>query len=386
MVSLISPGGLKRLALVAAFALAACSVGVGPRHVPLDRFDYNQAIAMSAHEQLLLNIVRLRYRDPINFLEVQSVLTSYNVDRGVSLASAIGLDSGPFDEALSGAASGLMSDTPTVTYAPLQGSDYAHRLLTPIPPETLVLLAHAGWSIERLMLCCVDRVGDVSNARSATGPMPSVIPDNREFRGIARALRAVQATDELTTDLMNGADGDDRTRVVLTFPQDDDRLREFEAMLARLSIAERAPADSSDGRPVFAVELTDTATRDGAALNGGTRPLLLRGRALLGVLYALSQLVETPDAHVADGVAYSPNTADPDAQWDVVMGGYFRVRTSPRRPDNAFVAVRYRSHWYYIDDTDHDTKATFDLVGHLFALQSAGADGGTPLLTVSAGR
>ena len=37
-------------------------------------------------------------------------------------------------------------------------------------------------------------------------------------------------------------------------------------------------------------------------------------------------------------------------------------------PPTAYVAVKYRGYWYYIDDRDQESKATFALV-----LQSAGS-------------
>jgi hypothetical protein len=38
--------------------------------VPPDRFDYNEALARSSKEQLLINLVRLRYDDVPVFLAV----------------------------------------------------------------------------------------------------------------------------------------------------------------------------------------------------------------------------------------------------------------------------------------------------------------------------
>ena len=50
-------------------ALAACR-SIGPSTVPRDQFNYNQAIADSTEEQLLLNLVRLRYAETPVFLKV----------------------------------------------------------------------------------------------------------------------------------------------------------------------------------------------------------------------------------------------------------------------------------------------------------------------------
>jgi hypothetical protein len=62
-----------RAAALAAAALAGCS-SIGPPHVVRDRFDYAEAISCSWKENMLLNLVRLRYADAPLFLDVSSVV------------------------------------------------------------------------------------------------------------------------------------------------------------------------------------------------------------------------------------------------------------------------------------------------------------------------
>jgi hypothetical protein len=58
------------------------------------------------------------------------------------------------------------------------------------------------------------------------------------------------------------------------------------------------------------------------------------------------------------------------------------------RASSAYVAVNYRGQWFYINDSDQQSKATFALVlGVLrldFARQKIGTTG--PVLTLPAGR
>src|SRR6476646_7054321 len=63
-------------ALALCLSLGGCHA-LGPRQVPLDRFDYNTAVANSSNEQMLLNLVRLRYSEVPVFLALNSVLTQY---------------------------------------------------------------------------------------------------------------------------------------------------------------------------------------------------------------------------------------------------------------------------------------------------------------------
>ncbi len=361
-------------ALAAVLAASACAGG-GDDAMLADRFNYNEAVAASAREQLLLNIVRLRYRDPVAFLEVSSVVTQYVESRTGGLSTALGLDDGPFAETLGLSASVRLEERPTISYAPLQGADYAERLLSPIAPETIFLLSQAGWSLERLMLCCVDSFGEKTNARSATGPTPDILPDNASFRSVAADLRALQTAGAYSVDIETaegtGEDAPSSHRVVLSFRFDGREGARARALADRIEL----PAD----RPVL--EVTDVV-RDQAASDA----FLIRGRAFLGVLYALSQAVEVPSEHVAAGfvTTATPQPGGPQS-WEEVLGGIFRVSSSDSRPDNAFVAVAYRDHWFYIPDDDLDAKSTFDLIGHIFALQTSVGDGRTPLLTINAG-
>src|SRR5260370_28330553 len=69
---------------VASLALAGCSAQLGPRTIPSARTDYGAALVHSWDEQLLLNLVRLRYRDNPLFLEVGSVVAHYSLAAGAN--------------------------------------------------------------------------------------------------------------------------------------------------------------------------------------------------------------------------------------------------------------------------------------------------------------
>ena len=50
------------------------------------------------------------------------------------------------------------------------------------------------------------------------------------------------------------------------------------------------------------------------------------------------------------------------------------------------MAINYRDYWFYIEDSDLESKTTFNLMTLIFALQAAPSDGAGPLLTVNTGR
>jgi hypothetical protein len=63
----LKPPGRKRMLLLflpLPLLLAGCALRVGPKRLPHERFDYSAAIATSWKEQMLTNLVKVRYADP----------------------------------------------------------------------------------------------------------------------------------------------------------------------------------------------------------------------------------------------------------------------------------------------------------------------------------
>ena len=71
--------------------------------------------------------------------------------------------------------------------------------------------------------------------------------------------------------------------------------------------------------------------------------------------------------------------------WNRVTDGLKRIRSSSARPKNAAVAVRYRDSWFFIEDSDLDSKSTFSMLAQLYSLQAGGSAGLTPVLTLPVG-
>ncbi|MBY0231256.1 MAG: hypothetical protein K2W96_18395, partial [Gemmataceae bacterium] len=115
----------------------------------------------------------------------------------------------------------------------------------------------------------------------------------------------------------------------------------------------------------------------------GVKVIDLETRSLLQVLFFVSHGVEVPPEHLAAGAART--TLDGSAfDYRRVLGGLFKVRSSccRKRPENTAVAVRYRDCWYWIDERDHDTRATFALLLCLSRLEVGTKGGGAPVLTL----
>ncbi|MGH7498749.1 MAG: hypothetical protein ACREL3_07855 [Gemmatimonadales bacterium] len=365
------PAAIRRLTAFPLLLLAAgCFSNFGPGTVPAARFDYNQRIAQSWNEQLLLNLVRLRYRDTPYFLEVGTVLAQYQIVRHASAAASIGVGGGE-GSAVGPSIGADFAESPTITYQPLQGEEFVRRLLEPVPGETLMLLAGSGWSVERLLICCVNAINGIANVPSAAGPTPSVARVDPRFRSAARLLRRLQSSGRLQP--VRGPGGQPEGRVAITPPDSTQ------------------PADTTTLDSLASLLRLDRAARelDITVDQGVERPaeLRLRLRSLLGAMFYLSQAVDVPEGDARAGLVTTSQMPDGTAaDWPALMGGIFRVRSSETRPNGAFTSVRYRGHWFYIDDADLESKTTFGLLLNLFSLQSAQSRAAQPLLTVPAGQ
>jgi hypothetical protein len=100
------------------------------------------------------------------------------------------------------------------------------------------------------------------------------------------------------------------------------------------------------------------------------------------MLYFLAQAVEVPEPDRQKGkVIITRDDSGEPFDWSRVLGNALRVRSQPSRPAEAAAAVRYRDQWFYIDDADLESKATFSILSQVFAVQAV-----IPVLTLPIGR
>jgi len=99
--------------------------------VPADRFNYNEAISRSQKEQMLLNILRLRYRDIPVFLSVAYILTQYSYTGSIGASGTAVLEPSTVAASNIGGSANLgYTERPTITYTPLTGSEFARRIFS----------------------------------------------------------------------------------------------------------------------------------------------------------------------------------------------------------------------------------------------------------------
>jgi hypothetical protein len=101
---------------------------------------------------------------------------------------------------------------------------------------------------------------------------------------------------------------------------------------------------------------------------------------MLQIMGAIASYVEIPDAHLQDRSAM-PAFVDVTGQSQVRRA---RIRSGKERPEQAYATVRYRDHWYWVDESDAMTKRAFTAVMFFFTLADTGTSERLPLITIPA--
>jgi len=138
----------KSIVVLLSTCIASCS-SIGPIMVPRDRVEYTDAIGHSWEQQTLLNIVKLRYGHAPVFLSITQIVTGYQFQGTASaelIASTFNPATNAFGFSGTTSAEGQYTDRPSIIYAPLTGVDFLQKLMTPIPPSTILFLPQAGAS------------------------------------------------------------------------------------------------------------------------------------------------------------------------------------------------------------------------------------------------
>ena len=370
--------------------ISGCSVG--PQMLQDVYLSYNDRVRATADEELLLNIVRLRYLDTIEFLAINSISAqaSFNVTLGAEITSN-NIDSTLIIPELH------YSDRPTFSFSPQRGTEFAKRLVEPINIDTLAYLAASDWPIKILMHLLVKEINGIVN--ESQGDMESFYKIANTLGDLQKKHKLLIAFTEhqkpisapIENNLLKPSDLISAAKAGYTFIPDTDGLhvRLFQPKPQPIMLLRTTPPESRDILKQLGVMKTDDEPielRAGSKrdLNSATYDNLhLRTRSVLGAIVYLTQGVAPPQSHIDRNLTFStwPFPGPNNDKIDKV----FKVQASSSRPQ-ASLAVQYRGHWFYIDETDLTSKATFLVLSEIYRLALIGSDQSqAPLLTLPLG-
>jgi hypothetical protein len=348
-------------AVLMTLLLGGCAQ-LGPQVLVSGRPQYNIAVQQTEAQQLLLNIVRQRYNDPILFLDVTSISSGFSREASSSLLGAFGSGS---DSGV-GTLGGRVAENPYIFYTPNTGEKFVRQMLSPTDLRTVALLLQAGWSIERVLLLLGESANRLFN-RSIDGAGGD---RHSSFLEVAGALRDLQRKGQLIVGLEPGEqEGEPALTLIVT----EDAV----SSASYLTVCEAIQV-ACDGEPLR------LRRAFGSPADGKT--LALATRSLFSAIYHLSRHVDAPEADVQAGIASpAPDISNDSSASSTALRRLFHVRSSVDEPDGASVKVFYRNAWFYIADNDLDSKTTFALLSMLITLQSGDVSRAMPVVTLPAG-
>ena len=419
---------MQRLGLLVLLMFATLTSGCsfGPKALERTQGLYAESVQKLEEEQTLRELVLLRYNETSLSLDITSIAAQYEL-------TTVG-EARPFFGAPNPAGGSIFrtfpmvlpdlqlnsGNRPTFTFSPLDDGTSVRRFLTPITLETLVFLTQTSWPVSSIVRVWVERMNGIPNAVTASGPARDLVPDYARFLRIASLLQAIQDQElgavrsreqvfELSgpfaPEAVTPAAAVEAVKAGLEYRVRPDGkswwlTRKERGLFVELSPgAEHSPEmvelaallNLAPDRKIYDISVAARGNPDPAKFpSPPTGELRIVPRSISQAIFYLSNGVEVPDEHICSGLVRpmrdsNGNFANPGE----ITRGLFAVHSCKghKRPANASVAIHYRGYWYYIDDRDRDSKATFAMMFYLSRLDFARQQLGTgPTLTLPVGR
>jgi len=338
-----------------------CALRVGPKRIPHEQFDYSAAIATSWKDQMLTNLVKVRYADPPVFLDIAQVVTQYTLEGSATINTPdwSGTPSGP-----AAGAFGRWAESPTITYNLVTGDRFAKSLLEPISPASLLELVQSGWPIDVVFGVAVKAINGLYATSGAELFRHQGDPN---FYKVLKLLRQLQMSDGFGFRVRAQKEGEEQLFVFRSRHPQPEVLAAAKAVRELLGLS----PDATDFHIAF-----------GALATSNTEIAFLT-RTILGILVEAAAGVEIPAPDLEEGRVTKPLASGPGSE--VGAQTLVRVRSSAHKPDSreAFATIQYLGHWFWIDDRDLASKRGLSFLMILFTLASPGVTITPPALTIS---
>jgi hypothetical protein len=394
----------------------------GPRMVERNYGPYYESIRHVDEEELLRNLVHIRYNESPCALSVSSIAAQYEIS-GQAEARPFFIAPNPSNSniifrtftAILPDISAMGANRPTITFVPGDDGEVIRRFLTPITAENLTFIIEAGGRLSAILRLWAERLNGVPNDDPTNRSGCESAGNAERFQRVLDLLQSVSDRDlaavrphEFVTEVSGPLPAESATAATAVQaakdgfevrPRADGKTWAVVRRERRL-VVQVTPGAEQDPELLEVEELLnlipgrgryDLVVAPGRVADPLLHPmppsaeLQVTPRSTAQVYLYLSQGVCVPPEHIAAGLV-SPTSGAAGHQ---MTGGLFAVcsATGCKPPRNAYVAVKYRGWWYYIDEHDARSKETFSLILQLSRLDlRRRPPGGGPLLTLPAGR
>jgi len=420
---------VRSTVLACGFAIITMLSGcmVGPALYETSFTQYNDAVRKTLDEQMLANLVRIRYFQSPIFLQVSSLNTSFAVGGNASLSgTAVSGDS----DSVGATVGGSYEERPTISFSMVESREYYGRLLAPLSADQVTSLVLGGFDSELVFRTSVRGINGLQNLNAdfdGSSEEPLAHARFEEVLELIKKLRSkgivdlelggkqtswsspitVDATGDISQVLLLGAASYAMSNdaEIVSDPNGKWQTHRFEKHMAlRFSpVADDSPdaqrlkkllsleADRYNF-PIVEAELVNAEKGRGilGQSPGALDPSVvwaeigLRGRSMLEIMQVASKEVRVPEEDVERGTA--PANRSQDLQSATDAADWLVIKSSESAPGDNSLSIEYRGHWFYIDDTDLQSRETFAMLTALFAVVGGTVPGAHPVLTLPVGQ
>jgi hypothetical protein len=342
--------------------LMGCTT-LGPQYIASGRAAYNKVINHTEDQQMLMAIVRNRYGETISMLAVTNVTANIRFTASAEAQFGLGRRES-YETNLIPLSTGLaFEDNPTISYAPIEGEEQFDRLMSPVPLKFVVILSSSMEHSRLPFLMLIKSINHIRNPKFLHSPMSETDP---------RFMHIVDLISTLTETGHIDWARDSREEVLFSIVirnYEPRRTEEIHKLLDLLGVKQKVDGTKSLVVPVYDV-IEEPAT-------GG---VAVTTNSIYDLIEMLSASIDVPDKHRQSGLAI--NYPPPG-----LAGSKVRIERSNATPQGASVSISYRSSYFYIAETDQDTKLMFRILRTLWKdrIASTTQFQSAPVLTIPVG-
>lgn len=357
--------------LAALCCLQGCS-SIGPGKMLNDPTDYNTSYTESWKRQILLNIVKIRYAEPIFFMEVGDIVAGYTLETGGTAGVSRTMYDAPTPITdnnnpvlgnfgrLEFGVSTRYTDRPTITYKPMTGAPFRRGVMSSLPVRNVMAGLDTGISAQFLFNLGVKSINGLRNASlTATGAASA----HQGFVRAVEILARLQTENALRVRVEHRKNGEGGLYLVLGGRKP---TQEVAALCAELrTILDLEP----DVREYEVIAEPEVSNR---------RQIALQTYSLMQIMAAVAARVDVPLEDITAQRAMPPA---PDAPGSAVLGPT-AVHSGRAKPLDAFTGIFFHGHWFWVDSRDLATKKVFSFLMLAFTLMEEKGVTLPPQLTI----
>lgn len=386
--------------LILATLLTGCGSFIASMDIKSSRHRLNEAVTATAEEQLLLALVQTRFVHNPGFLDVSSINSQLNWSAGIGGSYSTGPSSGTVSPSID------YSESPTITYTPLQGQEFVRRMMLPVSMETLAMLIESGWSSGAVLRMAVQSINEIPNGFRGS-VTKETLPKYKKFNRVADLFSRMMSRGEIVWSMFpdhhypitswdwNNPENFKSGSVVKNNwePTDNPLLINFDRparIKSKIAESEHTELMNLLGLSMEALKPINSKNPkfDSLVVQNIIRPgsegdIWIHSRSMQQILYALSWSVQVPpDVELRGEVQAIKDAEGEPFDWSEMYQDLLNIHWSDSHPDNAAIAVEYQDYWYFVRRDDIASKRTFILLGQLMKMLSGLGSDSAPALTL----